>query len=581
MFMFGAGDYGQLGTSRLEQELVPVKIDFYTRVHKISCGHNHTVILTESGRIYAAGSNLSGQLGTKNKKGSSLFVKTVVPETLKFKKISAGSHSAAISLEGDLYLWGTGTFGEYLTPQRIIGFKHPFKRISVGNGFGCCVDSKGNIYSWGHNNHGELGTGDYESRISPKQVLALQGKRVTMVSCGGNFALALGNTLSFNQESPGSHQWTANLDLIDQQEESLDLKEDKSMEQDRIESMKHTSSFGALERNNESDDDIREEPVKDEGKLTVEKTKPLEDSKVFQGKRNSFDSSGLLKSGNLSQEYQTRQSAQDLQASSIVAKRNEIESELEGNRNESQRGSGLKNYSLNSTPTKSKKEQKKSEGSEKTSRVIGNKHPLNSKKGTPRTTVDSSVISNSTKTPRDRTGSTPRKQGSGKKQKRSLGKAKEELSQDSSLKKVKKVLKSSKKSSVARRNTPEKQKFSEEALGTSKSPKRKLLSKSPCKTIKREETDEATEKETPSPNIEALLGEISSLKHTITELHDKMAIMEKAGQNMHEKLFAAKIQNLEENCKIVEKVLFFFKDIWMFITDLFRKEILKESETEF
>lgn len=34
-------------------------------------------------------------------------------------EIAAGSFSAAISDEGQLYVWGTGTFGEFLQPNRV------------------------------------------------------------------------------------------------------------------------------------------------------------------------------------------------------------------------------------------------------------------------------------------------------------------------------------------------------------------------------------------------------------------------------------------------------------------------------
>ena len=50
------------------------------------------------------------------------------------------------------------------------GFRNPLKRVSIGTGFGCTVDSKGNIYSWGYNIHGELGLGDYEIRITAKSI---------------------------------------------------------------------------------------------------------------------------------------------------------------------------------------------------------------------------------------------------------------------------------------------------------------------------------------------------------------------------------------------------------------------------
>jgi hypothetical protein len=48
--------------------------------------------------------------------------------------ISAGSFSASIALEtGCLYLWGTGTFGEFRTPHRVKKIKERCLSVTVGD----------------------------------------------------------------------------------------------------------------------------------------------------------------------------------------------------------------------------------------------------------------------------------------------------------------------------------------------------------------------------------------------------------------------------------------------------------------
>ena len=192
----GSNELGQLGTGCIESEQSPTYVDFHTRIRKISAGASHTLVLTENGRIYAAGNNKQGQLGVGSRKSSLAFVRVTAPESLKFKKVAAGSYSAAFCAKGELYLWGTCTFGEFLTPRQIGQFKHPLKRLSIGSDFGSAIDSKGNIYSWGDNSYGQLGTGDYEPRTGPEAISLLQGKRVTAVSCGGCYTIALGNTIN-------------------------------------------------------------------------------------------------------------------------------------------------------------------------------------------------------------------------------------------------------------------------------------------------------------------------------------------------------------------------------------------------
>ena len=195
VYTMGSSEFGQLGTGSLQSEVVPTKVEFYSRIRKISAGESHTLALTENGKIYAAGCNQTGQLGIGNRKSSLVFVKVAAKENLRFKKVSAGSFSAAFCTRGELYLWGAGVFGEFLTPQKIGEFKFALKRLSVGTNFGCGVDSKGNIYSWGANTHGELGTGELEQQAEPQIIPALQGKKITSVCCGRNFVIALGVTV--------------------------------------------------------------------------------------------------------------------------------------------------------------------------------------------------------------------------------------------------------------------------------------------------------------------------------------------------------------------------------------------------
>lgn len=74
------------------------------------------------------------------------------------KSIKAGSFSASISHDtGDLYLWGSGVFGEFLTPHRVKTINGSVVDVSIGNHFGVALSNEGAIYTWGHNNSGELG----------------------------------------------------------------------------------------------------------------------------------------------------------------------------------------------------------------------------------------------------------------------------------------------------------------------------------------------------------------------------------------------------------------------------------------
>ncbi len=66
--------------------------------------------------------------------------------------IAAGNFSASISEESqNLFLWGTGTFGEFLTPHRVKRIQGEVVSVSVGNNFGAALTAQGFLYSWGEN----------------------------------------------------------------------------------------------------------------------------------------------------------------------------------------------------------------------------------------------------------------------------------------------------------------------------------------------------------------------------------------------------------------------------------------------
>lgn len=57
---------------------------------------------------------------------------------------------------------------------------------------GAVVDEEGRIWLWGDNRKGELGVGDCSSRANPYPLSLLNGKAVSSISIGANFAMAIG-----------------------------------------------------------------------------------------------------------------------------------------------------------------------------------------------------------------------------------------------------------------------------------------------------------------------------------------------------------------------------------------------------
>jgi alpha-tubulin suppressor-like RCC1 family protein len=137
----------------------------------IASGYNHSLILTKSGLVYSFGSNSDGQLGVPSKRNSSVPLCIQDISHIPMSYVAAGSFSASISAEtGSLYLWGTGTFGEFHSPHRVKKITERVSQVQIGHQFGIALSDSRILYSWGENTKGQLGTGDFQNLSGPTKM---------------------------------------------------------------------------------------------------------------------------------------------------------------------------------------------------------------------------------------------------------------------------------------------------------------------------------------------------------------------------------------------------------------------------
>lgn len=91
--------------------LPPTKLNIAVRVVQVTCGLHHSVLLTETGEVYAFGSNQQGQLGLGD------FVHrekpTKVPVSASIVQVAAGSnHTVLLSVHGQVFTFGSNQKGQ-------------------------------------------------------------------------------------------------------------------------------------------------------------------------------------------------------------------------------------------------------------------------------------------------------------------------------------------------------------------------------------------------------------------------------------------------------------------------------------
>lgn len=257
VYSWGRGTFGRLGTGSEADELIPVRIEFDSnnrgerfKLVGISAGAYHSQALADDGSVWSWGYNTYGQLGIAGENslvprlvegflelsspGSSGDSETKTKPSLKISSVKAGGMmSLAIDSLGGLWMWGncpsqnSSVEGEFLlvsssSPIPVWNFHgHTVVKVACGNEHIVALVSAGEThkggdlvcYSWGNNNHGQLGLGDTKSRLNPEILETFNSKShwaVYEVACGAFHTALLAHRKSPN-ETLESVCWTFGL----------------------------------------------------------------------------------------------------------------------------------------------------------------------------------------------------------------------------------------------------------------------------------------------------------------------------------------------------------------------------------
>lgn len=81
-----------------------------SKIVALSAGTSYSFALTDQGNVFTWGSNTFGELGTGNKNETLLPTKVIIPEPVT--QIAAGPRGLAMAKSGTLYAWSTNQYGE-------------------------------------------------------------------------------------------------------------------------------------------------------------------------------------------------------------------------------------------------------------------------------------------------------------------------------------------------------------------------------------------------------------------------------------------------------------------------------------
>lgn len=178
-----------------------------TYIKGIACGGRHSAVITDAGALLAFGWGLYGQCG----QGSTddVLSPTCVTSLLgiRIEAVAAGLwHTVCISADGDVYAFGGNQFGQLGTGSeqaetlpRLLDAPSiedvNAKIVSCGARHSAIVTEDGKVFCWGWNKYGQLGLGDVIDRNIPAQV-KVEGCVAKNIACGWWHTLLLAESPS-------------------------------------------------------------------------------------------------------------------------------------------------------------------------------------------------------------------------------------------------------------------------------------------------------------------------------------------------------------------------------------------------
>ena len=236
LYSWGLNTSGQLGSGTqgplVQGTFQTVTLGAYPPT-KAAAGAAHSFALDTNNDLWAWGNNTSGQLGISSGPVESTAVANS-PVKIPVPSISVGTwanaaggndFSIGLTSLGDVYTWGADLYGQLGTgislPDTGLGVPSlvtigtAVTQVCAGAEHALALDSNGTVWAWGHNQAGQVGVGSRADVSTPHAVLGLTIYSPTVVSpyaitqivAGPSFSLALdnhGNVYAWGDNAQGA-----------------------------------------------------------------------------------------------------------------------------------------------------------------------------------------------------------------------------------------------------------------------------------------------------------------------------------------------------------------------------------------
>jgi hypothetical protein len=200
LYCWGTNNCGEVGDGTTEKRIHPRLISSLNDVKSVAAGIDYTCAVAGSdSAVHCWGNNRSGELGLGPDASSEVRTPTEVTDVPSADEVVvAVDHTCALTLEGKVWCWGDGSFGQ-LGQGTQESSTSPVQSnitsatdVAVGLAHSCAVLGSGSVVCWGSNdNRFPLGQGEQKNFTEPAAVGLGMDARSVIAPSNGSHTCAL------------------------------------------------------------------------------------------------------------------------------------------------------------------------------------------------------------------------------------------------------------------------------------------------------------------------------------------------------------------------------------------------------
>jgi alpha-tubulin suppressor-like RCC1 family protein len=200
LYAFGENDFGQLGDGSRYTRTGPVQVKGLANVVDFDTSNSHSAAVTADGSVWVWGLNDYGQLHTGG--SSEVLAPIRVSELKDIVKVRTGNrYSIALDKGGNVWFWGYNSKGQVedeaegtpMKPEIVNELRGAeIKDIEAGDFHSLALSLEGNVYVWGANDFGQLGDSTLTNRYSPIKINTPSS--VKFINAKGNTSICITET---------------------------------------------------------------------------------------------------------------------------------------------------------------------------------------------------------------------------------------------------------------------------------------------------------------------------------------------------------------------------------------------------